>query len=100
MARSYCFTAFEKPPCSPVPVTEGEPAMNHFLTSFLVPESSLPQATLTSPPANEMPVEGRPEQRKGKGIKFMVGIVADAAGFGLLLAGCWLSLQLMSVMIM
>jgi hypothetical protein len=26
----------------------------------------------------------------------MAGVVANAAGFGLLLAGCWLSLQLMS----
>ena len=74
--------------------------MNHYLTSFLVPESSLPQATLTSPPAKETPVEGCSEQRKGKRIKFMAGIVADAAGFGLLLAGCWFSLQLMSVIIM
>ena len=71
--------------------------MNHFLTLFLVPENSLPQATLTSPPANEMPVEDSPEQSKGKWIKFMAGVVADAAGFGLLLAGCWFSLQLMSV---
>ena len=74
--------------------------MNHFLTSFLVPESSLPQATMTSPPAKEKPAQGRPKQRKWKGIKFMAGIVADAAGFGLLLAGCWFSLQLMSVFLM
>ena len=74
--------------------------MNHYLTSFLVPESSLPQATLTSPPAKEMPVEGCPEQLKGKGIRFMAGIVADAAGFGMLLAGCWFSLQLMSVILL
>ena len=74
--------------------------MNHFLTLFLVPEHSLPQATLTSPPANEMPVEDSPEQPKGKRIKIMAGVVADAAGFGLLLAGCWFSLQLMSVFLM
>ena len=74
--------------------------MNHSLISFLVPESSLPQATLTSPPAKEIPVEERPEQRKGKAIRFMAGIVADAAGFGLLLAGCWFSLQLMSLFLL
>jgi hypothetical protein len=67
--------------------------MSHFLTMFLAPEGCAPQATLTSPPADE-----RPARRRIPGpwsLRFMAVVVANAAGFGLLLAGCWFSLQLM-----
>jgi hypothetical protein len=33
-----------------------------------------------------------------KGAWFMAGVAGNAAGFGLLLAGCWFSLQLMQVL--
>lgn len=66
--------------------------MTHFLTTFLAPEGCVAQATLTSPPADPKPARRhRPVQAA---LRFMAGVVVDAAGFGLLLAGCWFSLQL------
>jgi hypothetical protein len=68
--------------------------MNHLLTMFLAPDSSVSQATLTSPPAKKRPA--RWYWGKGKAsAKFMAGVVMNAAGFGLLLAGSWFSVQLM-----
>ena len=69
--------------------------MNHFLTMFLAPDSSVPQAIMTSPPASKSPARRR-WGSAGASLRFMAGVVANAAGFGLLLAGCWLSIQLMS----
>lgn len=69
--------------------------MIHHLMMLLAPEGSAPQATLTSPPAKEQPAR-RPPMTKAS-IRFMAGVAANAAGFGMLLAGCWFSLQLMQV---
>lgn len=68
--------------------------MIHFLSMFLAPEG--PQATLTSPPADKQPARHRYPVRAS--FRFMAGVVANAAGFGLLLAGCWFSLQLMQAL--
>ena len=59
--------------------------MNHFLTLFLVPESSLPQATLTSPPANEQPVSGANKLRATP-VKFIASVAANAARGGVVAA--------------
>ena len=67
--------------------------MIHHSILFLAPEGSVPQATTTSPPAVHAPAR-RPRQAWKK-IRFMAGVVGNAAGFGMLLAGCWFSLQLM-----
>lgn len=67
--------------------------MIHHLMMFLAAEGSIPQAKLTSPPAKKQPASRL--QRACNSIRFMAGVTANAAGFGLLLAGCWLSLQLM-----
>ena len=71
--------------------------MNHLLTLFVAPEVSLPQATMTSPPALREPA-GKQPGRTARALKLMAGVVANAAGFGLLLAGCWFSLQLMQLL--
>ena len=71
--------------------------MIHFLTLFLTPEGSAPQATLNPPPAIEMPARRRCSP--GQALRFMAGVAANAAGFGLLLAGCWFFLQLMSAIL-
>lgn len=73
--------------------------MNHLLTLFVAPEPSLPQATMTSPPAHHKPA-GKLRGSKVKAFKLMAGVVANAAGFGMLLAGCWFSLQLMQTLMM
>ena len=72
--------------------------MIHFLTLFLAPEGSAPQATLNPPPALELPAQRRCSP--GQALRFMAGVAADAAGFGLLLAGCGFFLQLMQVMML
>ena len=72
--------------------------MNHFLTAFTAAESSIAQATLTSPPANEQPVSGASKLRATP-VKFIASVAANAAGFGLLLAGCWLSVQFLELLI-
>ena len=72
--------------------------MNHFLTMFLAPDCSAQQATLTSPPAKKMPA--RRYWGRGKAsLKLMADVVLNAAGFGLLLAGCWLSVEVMQVLL-
>lgn len=71
--------------------------MNQHLTLFLAPENGVTQATPNSPPAVEMPA---PRVRRAmNGARFVAGVVGNAAGFGLLLAGCWFSVQLMSVLL-
>ena len=67
--------------------------MIHHSILFLAPEGSVPQATTTSPPAVPTPAR-RPRQAWEK-IRFVAGVVGNAAGFGMLRAGCWFSLQLM-----
>ena len=69
--------------------------MNHFLTTFLVPECGVSQATPNSPPAKQKPA--RYYWVKGiASIKFLACVARDAAGFGMLLAGSWATLQVMS----
>ena len=71
---------------------------HHSLTLLMASEKPLAQATETSPPAPEAPAEpGR--GRLGASLRFMAGVVANAAGFGMLLAGCWFSLQLMGLLV-
>ena len=56
------------------------------------------QATLNQPPASMAPeqVDRIESSRAGsRGLKFMVCVAANAAGFAGLMAGCWLSLQLL-----
>ena len=71
--------------------------MIHFLTMFLAPDGCVPQATLASPPAEERPARSLGGMKES--LRFMAGVLANAAGFGLLLAGCWFSLQLMQAVI-
>ncbi len=71
--------------------------MIHHSILFLAPEGSVPQATTTSPPAVHTPARRAP--RAWKRIRFVAGVVANAAGFGMLLAGCWFSLQLMQLVL-
>ena len=73
--------------------------MNHFLTMFFAPECGAMQATMTSPPANKLPARRRWGRIRAS-VRFLAGIVANAAGFGLLLAGCWFSLQLMQALLL
>ena len=72
--------------------------MNHFLTAFTAAESSIAQATLTSPPANEQPVPCE-TGKCATPVRFIASVAANAAGFGLLLAGCWLSVQFLELLI-
>ena len=70
--------------------------MIHSLTAFLAPEHSCAQATMTSPPA--LPAT----RKKGEGrvsFRFMAGVAANAAGFGLLLAGGWFSLHVIQLLL-
>jgi hypothetical protein len=73
--------------------------MIHLLTAFTAPDSTAAQATLNSPPA-EVPPASSHREEKGISIRFMAGVAANAAGFGLLLAGCWFSLQLIQFALM
>ena len=67
--------------------------MIHHSTLFLANEGGVSQATHDSPPANHSPA--RPLNKPGSPVRFVAGVVLNAAGFGMLLAGCWFSLQLM-----
>ncbi|MGD8346298.1 MAG: hypothetical protein PVI83_03570 [Lysobacterales bacterium] len=71
--------------------------MIHHSILFLAPEGSVPQATTTSPPAVQTPA--RRPLHAWKKIRFVAGVAGNAAGFGMLLAGCWFSLQLISVFV-
>ena len=71
--------------------------MNQHLTLLLAPDNGVTQATPSSPPAVKKPA---PRIRRAmKGARFVAGVVGNAAGFGLLLAGCWFSVQLMHVLL-
>jgi hypothetical protein len=70
--------------------------MFHSLMMFLAPEAAQAQATPTSPPAVARPVRQRP----ARGIimlQLVASVVANAAGFAVLLASCWMTLQLMEI---
>mgnify|MGYP001813146399 FL=1 len=70
--------------------------MFHSLMMFLAPEAAQAQATPTSPPAVARPVRLRP----ARGIimlRLVASVVGNAAGFAALLAGCWMTLQLMQM---
>ena len=56
--------------------------MIHHSILFLAPEGSVPQATTTSPPA--VPTPARRPRLTWKKIRFVAGVVANAAGFGML----------------
>jgi len=66
---------------------------HHSLTLLMAPETPLAQDTEISPPAPERPAPCGPASLGGS-FRFMAGVVLNAAGFGMLLAGCWFSLQL------
>ena len=70
--------------------------MFHSLMMFLAPEAAQAQATPTSPPAVARPVRQRP----ARGIimlRLVASVVGNAAGFAVLLAGCWMTLRLMEI---
>ena len=67
--------------------------MIHHSTLFLANEGGVAQATIDSPPAPQSPACRA--EAPGISVRFVASVVLDAAGFGLLLAGCWFSLQLM-----
>jgi hypothetical protein len=67
--------------------------MIHSLTMFLAPQACQQQATTVSPPAPEPPADASRLCRRAS-LRFMAGIAGNAIGFGVLLAGCWFSLQL------
>jgi hypothetical protein len=69
--------------------------MYHSLSLFLAPESAVSQATPNSPPAKQ-PVRREPAEKRSR-IRFMAGVLGNAIGFGVLLTGCWFSLQLMQL---
>ena len=74
--------------------------MNHHSLTLLMPaEPPLEQATEISPPAPKQPVR-LGGARVLASVRFVAGVVANAAGFGMLLAGCWFSLQLMQLLVM
>ena len=72
--------------------------MFHSLMMFLAPEAAQAQATPTSPPAVARPVRQRP----ARGIimlQLVASVVGNAAGFAALMAGCWMILQLLQVLL-
>ncbi len=68
--------------------------MIHHSILFLAPEGSVPQATTTSPPAVHPPA--RRPRRAWTRVRFVAGVVGNAAGFGMLLAASWFSVQLLA----
>lgn len=72
--------------------------MFQSLSMFLAPHASVAQATMTSPPALALPGPRQADKRK-RALKSMARIAGNAIGFGMLLAGCWFSLQLMQVLL-
>jgi hypothetical protein len=72
--------------------------MFHSLMMFLAPEAAQAQATPTSPPAVARPVRQRP----ARGIimlRRVAGVVGNAAGFAVLFAICWMTLQLIQALL-
>ena len=73
--------------------------MNHHSLTLLMPsQEPLSQATEIPPPAPKQPAERR-GARIARSLRFVAGVVANAAGFGMLLAGCWFSLQLIELLV-
>ena len=68
--------------------------MIHSITMFLAPETAVVQATLVPPPAPVPSAQCEPVSGRTS-FKFMASVVGNAIGFGVLLTGCWFSLQLM-----
>jgi len=76
--------------------------MIHQFLMFLAPENAAPQglmqATTLKPPADPAQATASvPVAAPGRvhTVKFMVSIAADAIGFAIFIAGCWLCLQLL-----
>jgi len=67
--------------------------MFHSLMLFLAPEAAQTQATPTSPPAVVRPV--RRPARGSVSLHLVANVVGNAAGFVVMLAGCWMVLLLM-----
>ena len=70
--------------------------MNKSLLLFLAPGNTT-QATPTSPTADARPV--KPLVKRRKNLKFGASVLGNTFGFGVILAGCWFSIQLMQVLI-
>ena len=71
------------------------PEMFQSLMLFLAPEAVQTQATPTSPPAVARPV--RRPARGSVSLRLAASVVGNAAGFAVLLASCWMTLQLMEI---
>ena len=69
--------------------------MIHSLTMFLATEDADAQATPVSPPAPAGTARRR--RLQGESFRFMASVIGNTAGFGVLLAGCWFSLQLIQL---
>jgi hypothetical protein len=68
--------------------------MFHSLMMFLAPEAEPVQATLDSPPA--VARSAGPSPARGViTLRSVVAVIGNAVGFALLMAGCWMALQLM-----
>ena len=73
--------------------------MLQCLMMFLAPAHAQVQATPTSPPAVARPVRQGP----ARGIimlRLVASVVGNAAGFAVLLAGCWMTLRLMEIFLL
>ena len=72
--------------------------MLHSFMMFLAPADAQVQATPTSPPAVARPVRQRP----ARGIimlRLVASVVGNAVGFAVLLASCWMLLQLLQMVL-
>jgi hypothetical protein len=73
--------------------------MFHSLMMFLAPAAvSQAQATPISPPAVARPVRRSP----ARGVillRFVFGVIGNAVGFAVLLAICWMLLQLLQMVL-
>ena len=67
--------------------------MFNSLMMFLAPECPAAQATPSSPPASAPPSR-LPRARVRPALRLATAVAANTAGFGLLMAWCWLSLRL------
>ena len=72
--------------------------MFHSLMMFLAPEPAPAQATPTSPPAVARPVRRSPA-RGVISLRFVFGVIGNAVGFAVLLAICWMLLQLLQMVL-
>jgi hypothetical protein len=74
------------------------PTMFHSLMMFLAPEPAPAQATPTSPPAVAPSVRRSPA-RGVISLRFVAGVIGNAVGFAVLLAICWMLLQLLQMVL-